>query len=271
MFSFLFEKALTDEEQVQFIAAVREKVDVSQDKFADAHVRRFCVGSEWDETATVEQLRKHLKWREETLPIERTPAVDRVINSGRITVLRRGKEPIFLVDFMWGRFLLDDFKETDIYKAQILLAEEMLAEADALCPEDEPAQWIAISTGGPPPSGYVGNNIATFVVNYPERCIRAIIYPIPKWLQYVADVILKMAPKRTRAKFVMLSDESELLEKTGLAAADLPESLQGGLTGAYERRDKAKDDALEQLPQVFMDALTKADHDVQVMMTQAAC
>merc|ERR1712232_1053588 len=70
-------------------------------------------------------------------------------------VLRRGKVPVLCADFMWGQFLLDGFDEDDIIAAQILQLEEVLAEADQLCPEDQPAQYIAVSSGGPPPTPFV--------------------------------------------------------------------------------------------------------------------
>merc|ERR1719502_917574 len=109
------------------------------DSVPDHTIRRFCVAREWDEKAAAEMLRANLKWRRESLPVERSPAIERVLESGRLRVLRRGRVPILAVDFMWGKFLLDDYKDDDIMMAQFLLVEDILAEADALGPEDEPA------------------------------------------------------------------------------------------------------------------------------------
>merc|ERR1711924_162925 len=101
----------------------------------------------------------------------------------------------------------------------------------------------------------------------------AIIYPIPRWLKYVADTVLLLLPRRTREKFVMLSEEEELLEKTGMSQDELPEFLKGGLEAIKARRDQALQDKnrLAQMPEEFQEAVAQSDQDVQVLMTQAAC
>merc|ERR1711904_577644 len=126
-------------------------------------------------------------------------------------VLRRGKVPIICVDFKWGNFLLDDYKDDDIIAAEVMMLEEIVAEADAASEEGQPGQYIAISTGGPPPKEFVRKFSPIFDINYPERCNKAIIYPIPKWLSYIAWAILKILPERTQKKFILLSEEEDLL------------------------------------------------------------
>lgn len=271
MLSRWFGRELSAEEKTKLVESVRAQFE--GEDLSDATLRRFCVAREWDEKATVEMLKEHLKWRKETLPIERSAEIDRVMESGRIRALRRGKNPIILVDFMWGQFLLDEFTEDQIIKAQFYLLEDVLAEADALCPADEPAQYIAVSTGGPPPTPFIRKISPLFDINYPERCASAIIYPIPRWMKYVADAILLILPKRTREKFLMYAEEEQLLEKTGLTADELPEDLKGGIDASRERREKAmaNEKTWSQLPDEFKDAVTKADTDVQVMMSMAAC
>jgi len=271
MFKRWFGKELTDEEKRQFVTIVRNKFE--KEDLSEATARRFAAAREWDEAATVTMLEEHFKWRKATLPIERTPAIEKVLASGRVRILRRGKEPIIAVDFMWGQFLLDDFNEDDIIAAQCFVNEDVLAEADALCPEDQPATYIALSTGGPPPTPFVKKVSPIFDINYPERCDKAIIYPIPRWMIYVANAILLLLPKRTRDKFIFLSEESELCDATGLNAADLPEDLKGGIEGSRARREKALEDERTkgQLPDVYLDALANPDQAQAVAMSQAAC
>lgn len=270
MFKRWFGKGLTDEEKDQFVKQVRATLESD---FSEVTIRRFCVAREWDEAATIAMLAEHMRWRTATLPIKRSPPIDRVLNSGRIRVLRRGKVPVIAVDFMWGQFLLDDFNEDDIIAAQFLILEEVLAEADAERPEDDPAAYIALSTGGPPPIAFVKKISPLFDINYPERCAKGVIYPIPRWMKYVADAILLLLPKRTRDKFVMLSEEEELCVATWISAEDLPEDLKGGIEGSRARREKAMEDerTKSQLPQVYMDAIANPDQALTVSMSQAAC
>lgn len=271
MFKRWFGAELTDEEKSKFVETVQSKFDV--DTFSAATVKRFCIAREWDEAAVVSMLEEHKKWKSETLPIEKSPAIERVLESGRIRVLRRGKEPVVAVDFMWGKFLLDDFNEDDIMAAQFFVLEEVLAEADAASPEDQPAQYIALSSGGPPPTAFIKKISPIFDVNYPERCGKGIIYPIPRWMKYVADVILLLVPKRTRDKFIMLAEEDEFCKETGLTSEEVPENLKGGIDADRERRDKAAEDerTKAQLPEVYKEALANPDMALQGAMSQAAC
>lgn len=196
-----------------------------------------------------------------------------MLDSGRIRILRRGKDPIVAVDFMWGQFLLDGFDEDDIINAQFFVLEDILAEADAACPEDQPASYIALSTGGPPPTAFIKKISPIFDINYPERCSKGVIYPIPRWMKYVADAILLLVPKRTRDKFIMLSDEQDLCETTGINSADLPEDLKGGIEASRARREKAMEDerTKTQLPKVYLDAVAEGGQAQVVAMSQAAC
>lgn len=271
MFKRWFGAELTDEEKSKFVETVQSKFEA--DTFSVATIRRFCIAREWDEAAVVAMLEEHKKWRSATLPIEKSPAIERVLESGRIRVLRRGREPVVAVDFMWGKFLLDDFNEDDIIAAQFFTLEDIIAEADAAGPEDQPAQYIAVSTGGPPPTAFIKKISPLFDVNYPERAGKGIIYPIPRWMKYVADVILLLVPKRTRDKFIMLAEEEEFLQETGMKSEELPETLKGGIDADRARRDKAAEDerTKEQLPEVYKEAIANPDMAQQVAMSQAAC
>jgi len=271
MFSRWFKKEPTDEEKAAVVDAVRD--EFKGEALSDATIKRYCVAREWDQPKIVEMLQSHLAWRKETLPIERTPAIEKVLESGRIRVLRRGPEPVICVDFMWGRFLLDGFDAQDIVKAEISVLEDVLAEADAACPEECPAQFIAVSTGGPPPTDFIKNISPIFDVNYPERMKAGIIYPIPRWLKYLVDTLLVFLAKRTRDKFILLAEEKEFVETTGLSAEELPEDLKGGIEASKERRKKALEDeqARNQLPQEFREAMATANENTQVMISQAAC
>ena len=229
MFKRLFATGpgLTAEEKSVLVKKIGEKFEA--DNLSEATIGRFCVAREWKEAAIVTMLEDHTEWRRATLPIERTPAIDRVLDSGRIRVLRRGQEPLVAVDFMGGQFLCDDFNEDDIVASMCYVLEDVLAEADAASPADQPAQYIALNTGGPPPTAFIKKISPIFEVNYPERCCKGVIYPIPKWAKYIAKAILLLLPKRTRDKFIMLSEEAELCETCGLSAGDLPEDLKGGI------------------------------------------
>lgn len=291
MLARLFGKTeLTDAQKLEMISSVRgtlfcqaeaihgkcltKQEMLEEGSLSDATLRRFCVAREWEEAQIVEMLQAHLKWRKETLPMERTPAIERVLESGRIRVLRKGKTPIMVTDFLWGEFLLDEnITAEDIIAAQICLTEEVLAEADAASAEDEPAQYIAVTTGGPPPVPFIKQIAPIFEGNYPERCCSGIIYPIPRWLSYVAWAILKLVPERTQKKFVLLSEEAEFCEKTGLSPDELPEDLKGGIEGQKVRRAEAMTDEkrLAQMPEGFKDAITNADQNVEVLLSQAAC
>jgi len=272
MFKRWFGTELTAEEKSALVTKIGEKFEA--DNFSKATICRFCQAREWDEAAIVTMLEDHVKWRKATLPIERTPAIDRVLDSGRIRVLRRGQEPLIAVDFMWGQFLLDDFNEDDIIRAMCFVNEDVLAEADAASPEDQPAKYIAVTTGGPPPTPFVKKISPIFDINYPERCGKGVIYPIPTWIKFVANAILLLIPQRTREKFIMLSEEAELCETCGLSAEDLPEDLKGGIEGSRARREKAMEDdrTRSQLPEVYKDALlTEGQGNQSVAMAQAAC
>jgi len=273
MLSRLFGREKTEAEKKELIQNVRSKFEGEEEYLTDATMTRFGIAREWDEAKMVEMLTEHLKWRKETLPVQRTPAIERVLESGRIRALRRGKEPVLCVDFKWGSFLLDDFKDDDVIAAQVLLCEEVLAEADAACGPDEAAQYITVSTGGPPPMPFVKKVVPVFDINYPERTKKAIIYPIPTILAYVAWAILKFVPERTRNKFSLLSEEEDLCRESGLTPEELPEDLKGGIEASKARRDEALKDEkkLAQMPEGFKDAVTQADTQVAVSMSQAAC
>lgn len=273
MLSRWFGREKTDAEKKEFIETVRSKFEGENDYLTDGTINRFCIAREWDEAKTVEMLTDHLKWRKETLPVERTPAINRVLESGRLRILRKGKLPVLCVDFMWGNFLLDDFKDDDIIAAQVALCEEALAEADAASTPDQPGQYITVSTGGPPPMAFVKKIVPVFDINYPERTNKAIIYPIPTILSYIAWAILKLVPERTRKKFILLSEEDDFCKETGMSPEELPEDLKGGIEANKARRDEAmKDDKrMAQMPEGFKDAVTQADTQVAVSMSQAAC
>merc|ERR1711998_709925 len=103
--------------------------------------------------------------------------------------------------------------------------EDVLAEADAASSEEGSAQFVSVSTGGPPPTQFLKDVSPIFDVNYPERMKSGIIYPIPRWLKYVVDALLVFVSKRTRDKFILVSEEADFVETTGLRAEDLPEDL----------------------------------------------
>jgi hypothetical protein len=231
------------------------------------------VARDWDEQSIVEMVKEHLTWRTANLPMEVSPVISRVLESKRIQVLRRGAKPIICVDFMWGNFLLDGFEIDDIMAAMVSALEDVLAEADALCLDSGAAQYILVATGGPPPSSFVSNVSSLLDINYPERLLTALIYPIPVWMEYVAYGIFMFTSSRTREKVTMLSEESALLEHTGLSAEELPDDLKGGIEASNARREKALlDEACrEQMPEEFMDAVTSGEQQVKVPMAQAAC
>lgn len=271
MFKRFFGGEPTDQEKVQIAQSVQAKF--AADNFSDATIHRFCVAREWDESKIVAMLEEHRAWRAKELPVQRTPGIDRVLESGRLTVVRRGASPILMVDFMWGKFLLDGYDADDIIRAQYLILEDILAEADSLSPQDQPGKFISLSTGGPPPSAFAKKISELFDVNYPERCQKAIIYPIPRMFKHLANVILMLVPKKTREKFSLLSEEQELCEALQMAPQDLPEILKGGMEAMKARREKAAQDerTKDQLPQEYHDALANPDTALQTSMSQAAC
>lgn len=272
MFSYFFKKELTDEEKAQMIISLRSEFEdaVAKAELSDATLRRFCVAREWDQAAAAKMLRDHLAWREATLPIQRSDAIDRVLDSGRLRILRRGPHPIICIDFMWGGFVTDDCTIDDIIAANIFVVEDVLLEADAA---GQPAQYTIVSTGGPP-SRDVQNKVSGVMEgNYPERLKTAIIYPIPRWAKFVADALLVLLPRRTREKFVLLAEEADLCETTGLSAQDLPERLKGGIDAERQRSDEAVKDPkrLAAMPDEMIDAIHSAEGGTQTMMAQVAC
>jgi len=216
---------------------------------------------------------EHLTWRKATLPIQRSAAIDRVLESGRLRILRRGATPIICIDFMWGQFLTEEFTVDNIIDANIWALEDILAEADAARTDGQPARYIAVSTGGPPTKELVKKISPVFDINYPERCATAIIYPIPRLMKFVADALLLLLPKRTREKFVLFSEEADFCAKTGLSSAELPEDLKGGIEAGKARRDQALKDAKrrDQLPKEFLDAMESSEGATQVLMSQVSC
>ena len=70
--------------------------------------RRFLVAREWKLTEAIAMLVSCREWRETVLAkITRTPAIEAVLASPRFRVVKRGSEPVLLVDFLWGGFLKD--------------------------------------------------------------------------------------------------------------------------------------------------------------------
>jgi len=272
IFGRLFRSELTDEEKNAVVQAVNAQFE--EEGFSEATIRRFCVAREWEEQAIVQTVKAHVEWRKANLPIERTPVMDRVLESGRVRILRRGKDPIICYDFMWGRMLLDGFKDDDIIATVVWAIEDVLAEADPLCAEGEQAQYVSVVTGGPPPIAYIKKAGAIFEPNYPERLKQCVVYPIPHWMKSVADAIIMLLPKRTQKKFVLLAEEEEFLGITGLSAEDLPDILKGGIEAGWVRREKialADESTREQLPEVYVEAMKDPDLATQMAMSQVSC
>jgi len=258
-------KEPTDEEKAQIISSLRSSLDISAEKMSDAHLRRFAIAREWNEKAASEMLTEHLKWREETLPMAHSAEIQRVIDSGRIRVLRRGKQPIICADFMWGGLLLEeDITKKHILDANIYVLEDVLAEADALMDDGQPAKYLSVCTGGPPPMDFIRYISPTFDINYPERLQTAIVYPVPTLFRYMVKAIMVLLPKRTSDKFCIFSEERDLLEKLGITSDELPEELKGGYQGSKERQNKLLQDKarMEQMPEGFVDAVAQGDQEV---------
>jgi hypothetical protein len=273
---------LSAQEKVSIISLLRS--EFPEELVSNATLQRFLSAHEWNIKAASELVQKHLQWRNATLPIQRTDAIQRILDSGRIRVLRRGIDPVVCVDFMWGKFLEDGFSADDILNAHLSVLEDVLAESDAIHAslpkhevQDKPirllgtasstadqdageyGRYIGISSGGVPPLPYIRKLAPVLDANYPERMSTAIIYPIPRIMEGLVPGIKKFINKRDRERFEMFAHEEQLLERTGLRAEDLPEDLRGGMHAMINRykemKKRMKKEELPSVPGVSMDSV----------------
>ena len=115
--------------------------------------RRFLIARDFDRGAASSMLQAHLEWRRATLPIERTPEIEKVLASPRFRVLRTGINPVTNTNFMGGDFL-SGTSEQVLLQAYLCFIEDLLEAADECCGPDEWASCTCICSGGWPPMSF---------------------------------------------------------------------------------------------------------------------
>ena len=212
-----------------------------QRSFPDASrctARRFLIARDFDRDPASSMLQAHLEWRRATLPIERTPEIEKVLASPRFRVLRRGTHPVTNTNFMRGEFL-SGTSEQVLILAYIAFTEELLEAADECCAPDEWASCTCICSGGWPPMSFCRKLAAVLEPNYPERLGGTLIYPVPKVVAALVNGAISFLPRRTREKFALLSNEKQLCLKAGLKAEDLPEGFSDLEQSRERQRSRA--------------------------------
>ena len=206
---------------------------------------RFLKARDWDAESAAAALEAHADWLKTPLgQTARTEEVDAILATDRFRVLRRGAEPVILVDFMWGEFL-GGIDIPTMVRAYVFLARELFEGADTERRPDDPAQAIVICTGGPPPVAYVRALQSVMEPHFPERLRMSVVYPIPWMMKMVVNGFIAFLPRATRDKFRLCATCDELLELTGLSLSEVPVDLQGGAAAQEAAEALGTGDAAE--------------------------
>ncbi|CAK0909989.1 unnamed protein product [Prorocentrum cordatum] len=196
-------------------------------ELSDAALGGFLWQARGDEGRAGELLRRHLRWRRESLPVARGEVAE-VLQAGGLAVLEgtsAAGHPVLLLNFR--RLMEADFSQEGELarhiRAAVYCAEEMLSRMPP-----NVSQWVSIinCTGiMMPPSAFLQGFQQTFKANYPERCHRIILYPIPRLIARVIQGAMQWVPANTRDKMSFVASLDDVCRAAGLAREQLPEHL----------------------------------------------
>jgi len=142
--------------------------------------------------------------------------------------------PVIKQDLMWGRFVTERYSALDCIRAYLLFLEENVIMAPTFLER----QIVVVSYGGFCPVDWGKALVAILQDNYPERLVRAVIWPVPGFLaKTVRAFVHLLAAKETSAKISIETDESRMLLHTKMEASQLPDYMEGGI-GAIVERDR---------------------------------
>lgn len=151
--------------------------------------------------------------------------------------------PVIKQDFMWACFVTDRFSALDCVRAFVLFIEENIVMAPTLLGQ----QMIVVSYGGFCPADWGKSFAATLQDNYPERLVRAVIWPVPDFLcKVVRSFCYLFASKELNAKIAIETKECKMLDVTRLSSSELPDYMQGGIEAIVER-DKPDPELMRKL------------------------
>lgn len=193
----------------------------------DESLRRFLVARKGDHEKASELLSAHLLWRRQVFPVDRTGPIAQIFQDGRrlrkIGTASDGR-PVLMIDFCWGYFVEGGFSELDCLRATIIFVEEEIALAE----KDDQHEAYVLCYGGPPPLAFAAALAATLEANYPERLLRAVIYPVPQAVARFVRLMLWFLDERTSSKVVIEWSEEKVVNMIKLSVDQLPAAIQGG-------------------------------------------
>jgi len=209
---------------------------------SDLHLGRFLKSRKWNVEKAEKLLAGHLRFRKETFPVVRTPGIELVQTSARcIDEVQRLRflgynevgRPIIVMNWFYGEFWDDGAKPNDVLKAFADFAQEVLDRAEQ---ERGPKglEIIGVCSGGPPP-GFVKRLLRMMEENFPEVLFKAAVYPVPWYVQYIANSLMSLLPYKSAQKVKLLSTEGQLADLLGLAVEHLPPDLRGGVQAVEKR------------------------------------
>mmetsp|Transcript_24736 Transcript_24736/g.53793 ORF Transcript_24736/g.53793 Transcript_24736/m.53793 type:complete len:407 (-) Transcript_24736:294-1514(-) len=200
------------------------------DAGTDMSLRRFLVAQKLDVVKAEDMFAKHLVWRRRVFPIERSGAVEKILNHGkRLRRIGRTADnlPVIVMDFLWGYFL-EGVCAADCLRATLYFVETELRD-------DVSTQCVVVTYGGCPPLDYAAALASMMQANYPERLSRAAVYPIPRVMAAIGRTVLGMLDPGVAAKVQLHYEENAFLEFLKFSHEELPPNMQGGLQGAEKQ------------------------------------
>jgi hypothetical protein len=191
----------------------------------DEDLERFLVARDWDVEKALVMLRANAQWRADTFPIERTPAIDAILESkrvGEVVGWTSDDSPVLVFDCMWGK-LLSGVSESDFLNAYILFIEDVLKQ---MAERGSQSNFSWILLGGPPPRSIIRFLTTVFEANYPERLRKVVIAPVPATVKSFVDGMLRFLPSRTKSKFALAANSQTLADALDVKVSAFPQYLQ---------------------------------------------
>lgn len=206
----------------------------------DEGLLRFLQARNGDVQQAATMFLKQLEWRRRAFPIHREGRVAEILDEAlphkerRFAKMGTNSEglPVIKQDLMWGCFVTERFSALDCVRAYILFLEENVVMAPTFLER----QMVILSYGGFCPVDWGHALAAALQDNYPERLVRACVWPVPVFLcKTVRTFCVLFASKELNAKISIESEEAMMLQKTALQASQLPPYMQGGISAIIER------------------------------------
>jgi len=206
----------------------------------DEGLLRFLQARGGDVTKAASMFVRHLEWRRHAFPIRREGRVAEILDDSlphqqrRFAVMGKNSEgiPIIKFDWMWGSFLTERYSALDCVRACMLFMEETCVMAPTLLE----CQLVCLSYRGFCPADFGRAFAAILMDNYPERLVRAVVWPVPAVVvKLVRTFIVMFAPAALNEKVSIETEESRMLGILSFPESQLPDYMQGGLEAIWER------------------------------------